>query len=78
MAARRAVAVVSMINLSLHDAATNCSRDGATAILTLRSGVQLSGKLERPSADPLSAHIKTATGWITVLVEEIVAVEARR
>lgn len=73
------------IVLALHDAATNCARDGATVILTLRSGVTVVGRLEKPtSANPPTVQIKTAStnhvqrgGWATVLTEEIAVVEAR-
>lgn len=68
----------SAIRLALHDAATNCSRDGATAVLTLRSGKQVSGQLEKPTVTD-TAHVKTLTGgWATVLVAEIAVVEAVR
>lgn len=66
----------SALALSLHDAATNCREHGATAHLTLRSGAVISGSLERPSITD-TAHLKTKTGWATVLIEEIAAVEAR-
>jgi hypothetical protein len=67
-----------MLNIALFDAATNCARDGATAIVTLRSGVQLEGKLERPYPNPTTGHLKTKDGgWITFCVEEVAAVEAR-
>lgn len=69
---------MSAINLALHDAATNCIRDGATATLTLRSGVQIIGKLEKSNLRD-TAHLKTdRDGWATVLAEEIVAVEVNR
>jgi hypothetical protein len=64
------------MNLALHDAATNCARDGATAILTLRSGVQITGGLEKlGGADLGTRHVKTETGWATITTDEIVAVE---
>ena len=63
------------ISLALHDAATNCTRDGATAHLTLRNGIVITGKLEKSTIRE-TAHMKTNKGWITVLTEEIIAVEA--
>lgn len=67
----------SVINLALNDAATNCRRDSAVATITLKSGVQLSGELEKPSeAFSTTAHIKFKDGgWATIDREEIVAVE---
>ena len=60
--------------LALLDAANNCERDGASAILTLRSGREIKGKLSAP-AQPHTAHVALGDGgWATVLVEEIVAV----
>lgn len=68
------------INLALADAAVNCSKEGATAVITLRSGVQLVGKLERQNtADLGTRHMRTDSGgWITFATDEVVAVEARR
>lgn len=76
---------MSMIVIALHDAATNCVRDGATAVLTIKGGPQITGKLEKPIG---SLHVEGATvhvkpsgsggGWAVVLVSEIAAVEARR
>lgn len=69
----------SMIVIALIDAASNCLKHGATAILTIRGGPQISGYLEkREHHEQTTAHVKTKTGWATVLVEEIVAVEARK
>lgn len=70
----------SMMNISLIDAATNCQRDGAIAIVTIRGSAQFTGKLDKPdSADPKSAHIKNLNGgWATILTDEIVAIETRR
>lgn len=67
----------STIRLSLHDAASNCIEHNAIAVLTLRSGVQLRGKLERPSPNfDTTVHLETRGGWITALMEEIAAIEA--
>lgn len=66
------------LRLALLDAATNCQRVGATATLTLKSGVQLTGKLQRSRAGDLLAHIRRQDGgWASALVEEIAAVEVR-
>lgn len=67
------------IDLALADAANNCARQGATAVVTLRSGIQLEGQLERASgADLGTGHLKTGGGWATFRVEEVAAVEARK
>jgi hypothetical protein len=67
------------IGLALADAANNCTREGATALITLKSGVQIIGSLQRQSgADLGTRHVHTATGWATFLVDEVAAVEARR
>jgi hypothetical protein len=64
------------IGLALADAANNCTRQGATATLTLRSGVQIAGRLERSVADLGTAHIKKPDGgWAAVREDEIAAVE---
>lgn len=65
------------MKLALHDAANNCVRDGATAILTLRSGVVVKGDLQKPTGTD-SVLLRTPDGWVTVLIEEIAAIEARR
>jgi hypothetical protein len=65
------------IELALVDAATNCNRDGATALLTLRSGAVIVGRLRRGRGVD-TVMLDTPTGWVTVDVREIVAVEARR
>lgn len=65
------------LQLALADAANNCARDGGTATITLRSGVRIVGRLQ-PKAAPDWAHLHTKTGWVTVLVEEIAAVEVSR
>lgn len=66
------------INLALVDAANNCVRHSARAILTLRSGVRIEGRLEKSSgADLGTTHMKLDDGgWMTVLIEEIAVVEA--
>jgi hypothetical protein len=67
------------IELALSDAAKNCAEQGATAIVTLRSGAQLEGSLQRDSgADLGTRHFRTSLGgWITFCVEEVAAVEAK-
>lgn len=70
-----------MLALAAHDAATNCARDRATAVITLRSGVELIGYLEKPIGsigEGSTLHIKTKTGWITILFDEVAAIEARK
>lgn len=68
-----------VMRLSLNDAATNCQRDGAVATVTLRSGVQFEGKLEKPSsAYENTAHMKFDDGgWTTIDHDEIAAVGVR-
>jgi len=66
------------ICLALIDAANNCYNTyEARCVLTLRSGKQFTGKLEKkPSGFMTSAHMKNdAGGWVTVDSLEIVAVE---
>lgn len=58
------------------DAATNCAQHNGVATLTLRSGVQFEGLLERPAGDTL--HMKIGDGWATVALAEVVAVSVRR
>jgi hypothetical protein len=68
---------MSDLAIALIDAASNCNRDGATAVLVLRSGREIRGKLERVQSGASTAHIKTKDGgWSTVRVEEIAAVIA--
>jgi hypothetical protein len=65
------------IDIALVDAATNCARDNATAVITLRSGARFEGTLARASASD-TAHLKTDVGgWVTIDKKEIAAVEAR-
>lgn len=71
----------SYLSIAIHDAARNCSRDGATAVLTLRSGHQIVGTLQTPGPvdGAVTVHIRTENGgWATVLTEEIAAVESKR
>jgi hypothetical protein len=74
-----------MLPIALIDAATNCARDGAVAILTIKGGVQITGFLEKPIGslyvEGATVHIRpsgSGDAWATVLVSEIAAVEARR
>lgn len=70
---------MSMMGISLIDAANNCSRDGAQATLTLRSGKEITGRLEKPQSGADTAHVKLVDGgWATALIEEIAAIESRR
>jgi hypothetical protein len=65
------------MNSVLHAALFAASSDNATATLTLRSGVQITGKLERPQVGPSidAVHVKQSNGWATAIEDEIVAVE---
>lgn len=67
------------LRLSIFDAATNCARDGAVAVVTLRSGVQFEGKLERPgAAEEPTIHMKMdGGGWATIDFDEIAAIESK-
>jgi hypothetical protein len=64
------------LTLALADAANNCMQQGATATITLKSGVQLVGKLNtQKGVDMGSRHIETeGGGWITFLVSEAASV----
>jgi hypothetical protein len=68
------------IELALADAANNCERDGANATITLRGGVEITGKLEQRGGggDLGTVHIRHGDGWSTVLVSEIAAVSSHR
>lgn len=67
------------MNLALMDAANNCIRENATATVSLKGGVQLTGRLQRPSgADLGTMHMHTKTGWVTFLTDEVAAVESWR
>ena len=64
------------LQIAIADAARNCARDGATATLTLRSGATFSGKFLACGSS--TVHIQTTTGWATLLLDELAAVEVRR
>jgi len=66
------------ICLALADAANNCYNNyEARCTLTLRSGKQFTGKLEKdPDGFMTNAHMKNgAGGWVTVDSLEIIAIE---
>jgi hypothetical protein len=70
------LSAMSSLAIALIDAANNCERDGASAILTLRSGREIGGKLSRLAGNR-TVHVNLSDGgWSTVLVEEIAAVTA--
>jgi hypothetical protein len=63
------------LTLALLDAGTNCERDGATAEITLKSGVQFKGKLKRPTDPIITVHMETELdGWTTIDFNEVAAV----
>lgn len=75
------------IELALADAANNCVREGALVTITLKSGVQYTGKLERVTGSDFGTrHMKIdkpaypgdGGGWVTMLTGEIAAVESHR
>jgi hypothetical protein len=68
------------IELALADAANNCAREGARALIVLRSGHRIDGKLKQESGGDLGTRhvIKDDGGWATFLVEEVAAVESHR
>jgi hypothetical protein len=67
------------MNLALVDAANNCVRENAQATLTLKSGVQFTGKLEKPSPSfPDTVHLKTPSGWVTIDRDELAAVASHK
>lgn len=73
----------STMVLALADAAGNCEKHGAVAVLYLRSGAELRGKIDRTHerAFPLqrTVHIKNEFGgWATIASNEIIAVEVRK
>lgn len=69
---------MSRLGLALADAARNCTRQGAKATITLCSGVQYTGKLERSAVDNGTAHLQLEHGgWVTIGEDEIAAVESR-
>lgn len=63
---------MSALPLSLHDAATNCDRDGGIATLTLKSGVQFVGKLKK---DNFNLHLDGATVHARVPVAKLASVK---
>lgn len=66
------------IGLALADAANNCNREGATAIVTLKSGVQHEGKLDREKLNTGTVHMTlTHGGWVSIDKDEIASVEAK-
>lgn len=65
------------IRLALADAANNCAQEGATAVLTLRSGIQHEGMLNKVEVDTGTEQIETLNGWITIDRDEIASVESR-
>lgn len=68
------------LRLAVHDAATNCARDGGMAFVTLRSGAMFAGRLEKPTP-PVgfdTVHMKTPTGWATIDADEVVAIETKK
>lgn len=66
---------MTSLSLALADAAANCTRENATATITLKSGVQVSGKLQRPRPAG-EVHLKKDDGgWATILEDEVAAVE---
>jgi hypothetical protein len=68
---------MSALAIALLNAATNCERNGATAVLVLRSGREIEGKLERWQSGATTAHVKGKHGgWSTALIEEVAAVIA--
>lgn len=67
------------INLALADASNNCKREGANATISLKSGLQFTGKLKRDNSPFDTCVIHTeGGGWVTVLIEEIAAVSSHR
>lgn len=64
------------LRLALVDAANNCERDGATATLTARCGVQWHGTLKRPLPHARTCIVyKPDGGWCTVRIRDLAAVE---
>jgi 1,6-anhydro-N-acetylmuramate kinase len=66
------------IQLALVDAANNCKQEDAKATLTLRSGVQITGRLKRDMVPDTAQILLAGGGWETVLIEEIAAVRSHR
>ena len=69
---------MSRLNLALADAANNCVRENAQATLTLKSGVQFTGKLEKPLPYPETVHLTTPSGWVTIDRDELAAVASHK
>lgn len=66
------------IRISLIDTANNCAKVGAVATLTLKSGVQYTGELERSKVDLGTEQINFKDGgYVVIDRDEIAAVEAR-
>lgn len=66
------------IELALIDAANNCQRQDALAVVTLKSGVQIEGKLQKSDYSSETAHLViNGGGWATVDKAEIAAVESK-
>lgn len=65
-----------MIEIAIADAKKNCDRDGATAIVSLNSGIQYQGT---PEALPGNfVHMRLSHGgWVTIAQAEIAAVESK-
>lgn len=67
------------IHVALLDAATNCERDSAVAVITTNAGATVEGYLRRPSTGAETVMVETqGGGWATVAVEEIAIVESKR
>lgn len=68
----------SILPITLIDAANNCAREGAVTTLTLKSGKEISGNLQKPLSGADTAHVKLLDGgWATALMAEIASVESR-
>lgn len=66
------------INLALVDAANNCVRVHAKAVITLHSGIQYEGELEREKVDMGTVSVNTKKGgWVVIDKEQIAAVESK-
>ena len=72
----------TMIPIAISDAAKNCATTSdAVATITLRSGVQLRGKLDSDFTNVglgTTGHLKHGSGWTTFLLEEVAAVSVDR
>jgi hypothetical protein len=67
------------ITLALADAANNCVREGAEAVVTMKSGVQYIGTLKPKSGAALGTyHMEIGQGWATFLTDEVAGVESRK